>query len=73
MALLKPGLTTILYDNSTLAQLEGAVSLPMESRVQIGKTDYIIHNVRVQIRETDYDIYYDTHMAEETGTQPPIV
>ena len=64
------GVTVILYDNAELARLEGAISLPMETRVNVSDTDYIVHNLRLQLRETDFDFYYDTHLAERVGSQP---
>ncbi|WP_022877972.1 hypothetical protein [Microbacterium sp. B19] len=70
MQRLTPGLTAIMYDNQQIAVLEGAVSLPIGARIQIGKSDYIVNNVRVGIRHEDFDLYYDTHLAEVTGASP---
>lgn len=64
---LKPGVTAFLYDNAQIAVLEGAISVPVGTRVRIGKTDYIVHSAGIGIREVDFDLYYTCHVAEKTG------
>jgi hypothetical protein len=67
---LAPGKTVFLYDGEAFAVLVGAISLPLESRVQVAGRDYIVNNIRVGIRPHDFDLYYDCHRAEATGTVP---
>ena len=50
--------------------LEGALTVPLGAQAAVGRTDYIVDNVRVGIREKHLDLDYDCHMAEETGTPP---
>lgn len=73
MTRLTPGLTRFLYNNDELTTLEGAVSVPIGTRVEIwedGKpVDYIVDTARIGARETDFDLYYECHRAEETGTR----
>jgi hypothetical protein len=70
---LEPGLTAILYDNQQIAVLEGTVSVPVGTRVRIERTDYIVHAASLGIRPSDFDLYYDCHMAEETGADAPLM
>ncbi|WP_130451216.1 hypothetical protein [Zhihengliuella halotolerans] len=69
---LTQGQTVFMYVNERLAVLEGAMSFPIGTRVEIGRQDYIVDNIRVGIRDIDFDIYYGCHLAESTGTKPPI-
>lgn len=70
MTPLPPGKTLFMYDGQPFAVLTGAISLPLQARVQIGRRDYIINNVRVAVRSNDFDLYYDCHLAEIPGTVP---
>lgn len=69
---LSAALTVFMYDGEQIAILEGAVSVPIGARVEVRHVDYIVNNVRVGTRATSFDLYYECHMAEETGTAPPI-
>ena len=67
---LPAGKTIFLYDGEPFAALVGAISLPLQARVQVGRRDDIINNVRGGIRSSDFDLYYDCHLAETSGTAP---
>lgn len=67
---LSPRSTVFVYDGEALAVLAGAVSVPLDTRVQVAGRDYIVNNVRVGVRQNDFDMYYDCHRAEASGTVP---
>jgi hypothetical protein len=69
MSALKPKYTAVLYLNEQLLLLEGTVSLPLGARIEIDRQDYIVNNVRLRAMGEEFDVYYDVHLAEETGKQ----
>lgn len=64
------GKTVFLYDGEQFAVLAGAITVPLQSRVQLGDRDYIVNNARVLLGPTGFDLYYDCHQAEASGTVP---
>lgn len=67
---LASGKTVFFYDGEPFAVLTGAISVPPQSRVQLGERDYIVNNVRVRLGSKEFDLYYDCHQAESSGTVP---
>lgn len=74
MTYLKPGVTKFFYDGEELLVLEGAQSVPVGTRVEVGHTDYIVDTVRIrQAGSMLYDLYYECHIAEQTGARAPLI
>ncbi|MGB8652280.1 MAG: hypothetical protein WCD35_16665 [Mycobacteriales bacterium] len=72
MTPLPPGITKFFYVNEELAVLNGAVSVPLDTRVEIGTTDYVVNRVRISVRANCFDLYYECHKAEVTGSEPDV-
>lgn len=65
-------LTRIRANGDPIMSMDGAVTLPIGTRVEVwedGKAvDYIIDNVRLRHEGTQAGLYYDTHRAATVGT-----